>query len=184
MSIAFLDQSSPVEPLPGGLPGNANGNYGLNHQIGVIVGESAIGEVAMREMVMKLTATDGDIVGNWFSSAMDATFTAGDVDINYNLTFGPHPNIYGTAGFASAGTFYVENGGEIQVDGTQTTLTIPLEFWVEVSGFQVNAGSFGSTEFYFQGQIVATSIVPEPSSIALAMLGTIVLVGFAARRRK
>ncbi len=178
ISVTLLDQPNPIEPVPGGLPGSAAANVGM---VNLVPGGSGV--VAIRDSVLALSASGGVVVGSGFSSAMDAVFTSGTVDVNYDLSLGPHPNIYGSAAFDS--TLYpAASGGTLEIAGTLVTLTIPVEFYVELAGFQFNAGSIGTLPLLIQGEIVATGLIPEPSSSILSIIGTVACVGVALRRRK
>jgi hypothetical protein len=72
--------------------------------------------------------------------------------------------------------------GQIIFDGSKITITAPIDANTTIYGF------FGGeiAKLHYTGQIVATAIVPEPSSWCLAMLGLISLavVGRHARLQR
>ncbi|HEY4309429.1 MAG TPA: PEP-CTERM sorting domain-containing protein [Pirellulales bacterium] len=126
--------------------------------------------------------------GTFDTTGLTVSTDAGNLDYNLNAGNGdfnpPDQNFQtgtafqnGTTGIGgNSGNIAGAANGTIVTAGGISTLTIPV--FVDVV---VNTGLL-VVDAIFSGQIVATAVVPEPSSFALAGLGLIALVP-AVRRR-
>lgn len=203
-SVTFANQANPVAPGPGGgvpTPGTVNalpdlpaaglgvGNYGfelivpgdpsdpsqwLNLDTAGIVGYADI-SAALASLAGTVAISGGVFSPNGLTVSTDAG--ALDYNLNQGNGDGPpqtsSPFINGTTGIGgnSGVVAGAPNGSVIG-----NTLIIPI--FVDVP---VNTGLF-IVDAVFSGTIVATTAVPEPSSIALAGLGLVALIPVIRRR--
>ena len=168
-------QSVDQAPLPGGDPGTAPAQYGLNIAVGTL--ETGVG--AVRGMVTDATSDPiGLASGTFDASQVMLSISTGGLD--YNLTgFSPasgNADLTGNSGTNAA------TGGLYTSDGSTATLTLPVYVDVPVT---VMVGTLAlPLDAILQGQIVATAAVPEPTTLSLLALGLLGLVGWARSRSR
>jgi len=177
-NIVFDNQSVDQEPLPGGiLPGSATANYGVNLNVfdGAIFGPGAI-----RGALADLTG-NSLLVGNQFDSAgLLLALTAGTIDINLDANAIGQGILATSAAISGNSAANLATPGTLDLVGSDLNLYIPI--FVEVA-VPVQAGSLTLTVIArFEGQITATSLVPEPSTFLMAGVGLVGL-GAAGYRR-
>lgn len=159
----FALQALPQSPLPGGGAGSAAAQYGLNVSLAGVGG----GVVAARDYVSDTTSGAIPLVGNTFDATQTTlNLVVGNTDYNLTLFGNPFAGTIGT-NFPGANML---SGGTITSAGGLYTLTLP----VLVTG-PVTVGGVTVTDVY-SGQIVATAAVPEPSSLALSIVGMLLAV--------
>lgn len=161
-------QALAQSPLPDGSLGAAPAQYGLDISIAGIGG----GVVAARNFLGNASSGVIPLSGNSFdASQIEVNLAAGNTA--YNLT------LMGTQVMGSIGpgipVLKSLAGGSLTFAGGTYTLTIPVlgKGPVEVGGIafvDVNAG-----------QVVATAVVPEPSTIVLAAFGVFALLAYRWR---
>jgi hypothetical protein len=141
------------------------------------------GYAAIDSALASLNGTSALSGTSFDTTGLTVSTDAGNLDYNLNVGNGDGPPQTGTAfqngttgiGGNSGNIAGAGNGSIVTVGGI-STLTVPV--FVDVV---VNTGLL-VVDAIFTGQIVATAVVPEPSSFALAGLGLIALVP-AVRRR-
>lgn len=202
-SISFANQANPVSPGPGGgvasagtvnalpdAPGTGTANYGLilivpndpgdplNLDTGAILGYADIASA-----LASLVGSSALAGGVFDTTGLTVNTDAGNLDYNLNNGNGDGPPqtstpfIFGTTGIGgNSGAIAGAGNGSVVVAGGISTITIPVlvDVLVDTGLIVVDA--------IFQGQIVATAVVPEPSTFALAGLGLVALVPMARRR--
>ncbi|HWA98199.1 MAG TPA: hypothetical protein VG713_06885 [Pirellulales bacterium] len=167
----FALQSVPQAPLANASPGTAPAQYGLSIALSGI----ATGVVAARDYVAD--ATSG--VLPLANGAFDATGVSLGVSAgttSYNLVVLGSP-LVGTFG----DLIPVPNqlpGGTLTRSGDVYTLTAPI-----LAMGSIDANGIALFDV-FTGQVVATAVVPEPSSLLLATSIIVPLLELGRRRRR
>jgi len=171
----ILGDAVPGEPVPG--------NYGLgvilkSEDLGLPpgVGE-AIAFGALRDLTLSLTSGPTPVAGGAFASTQSLTLDSGVFDTNLSSTLPPVTGIEDTAGSSDlAGDVAdgpnVAADGAYGVSGNVATLTIPMKFFFP-----------GSVDLGMSGSLVATRVVPEPSSLLLLTVAGCLVAGWTTRRR-
>lgn len=174
-AIGFDNQPTDMEPLPGGtLPGAAPANYGLLIDLDGLVAGPAAG----RGIGASVSLAPTLLLGNSFlADGALLSVIAGVLDVNLQgfTSVVDTLDISGNSGVNTGGL------GTFDLVGQDGTITIPI--YVEaLVPVEVSPGFVLPLVAIFQGQIVATGLVPEPSTVV--MLG-MALVGLcvAGRRR-
>lgn len=175
-AISFANQPVDQLPEPGGGPAlnmygsPAPAQYGLS----VILIDS--GPLALRNLLADVTSSVpiALLAGSFNSAGTSLGTVTGDAD--YNLD-GLAP-AFGTSSLAGQSGPNSTGVGTVTVAGPLTTITIPI--FVDVPLVVNNI----PLDAIFTGQIVATNIVPEPSSLVLACFGLLGLAAVARSRRK
>lgn len=175
--VNFALQPAPVAPAIGGaFPGSAPGQYGLLALIPGVAGgpgPGGTGLVAARGLVADGRSGVIPLIGNSFdASQIVSTFVAGTADVNVLVLGTP---VVGTASLAGAFANNQLTAGTLTSVGGIKTLTIPIlvEAPVVVEGVTILEA--------LAGQIVATAVVPEPSTLILAAVGGLALLAFGRR---
>jgi hypothetical protein len=166
----FALQALPQAPMPGGAPGTAAAQFGLNVSIpgvgsGVVAARNYVGDTTSGAIPLAGSSFDASqttqnlVTGNTaYNLTLFGSPVAGSIDTNF-----PAPNMLAGGTLSSAGGVY--------------TLTLPILVKGPIS-------FSGLTIFdRYSGQIVATSPVPEPSSLALTAIG-IAAVAVWGRQKK
>jgi hypothetical protein len=164
----FALQAVDQAPLPGGSPGTAPAQFGLDVSLPTV----ASGVVAARSYVGDSTSGVISLVGTSFdASQVTLDLPVGITD--YNLTILENP-ISGSidTNFPALNEL---TDGTLTLAGGMYTLNFPYR----VSG-PINVSGLTIINVY-SGQVVATAVVPEPSSLALFVLG-VIAVSFLRRR--
>ncbi|MBI2825242.1 MAG: PEP-CTERM sorting domain-containing protein [Planctomycetia bacterium] len=176
-NVHFALQPAPVAPAIGGaFPGNGPGQYGLLALIPGVAGgpgPGGTGLVAARGLVADSTSGVIPLIGNSFdASQLVSTFVAGTADVNVLVLGTP---VVGTASLAGGFANNQLTAGTLTSIGGIETLTVPIftEAPVVVQGVTVLET--------LAGQIVATAVVPEPSTLILAAVGGLALLAFGRR---
>jgi hypothetical protein len=164
-------------PLADGSAGTALANYGLRNS-GSAIGASTY---AVRSLNLNLTSgiltVDGS--GHFSTSGLNIFVTGGSLAYNptgaspvgesQSFSLAPQSNL---SSFVSSYSF----------NGTTATLNLPL---AAIYTFNLTApGAPGTASINLFGTITGTTLVPEPSSIALVTVGVMALTGTYLRRRK
>lgn len=105
---------------------------------------------------------------------LDTTDTLGGAFVSPGQTdLGP-----GELGLVLNNDAMMAGDGTVTRSGPNVTVAIPVSIVqnVDISGTPV--------DLIFAGRIVATGVVPEPSSLVLAGLGAVGMIGLVARRRR
>jgi hypothetical protein len=167
----FALQPAAQSPLPGGAAGSAPAQFGLTLSVPGV----ASGVVAARDYVGDATSPVVALSGTSFdASQVTLDLPTGNTD--YNLTVLGNPVV---------GSFTDNNpalntltGGTFTASGGVYTLTLPLlvKGPATVGGVTLNA--------VYSGLIVATAMVPEPGTLALAALGAVLLLGRSRLSRR
>ena len=167
----FALQSLPQSPLPSGASGAAPAQFGINVSIpgvggGVVAARNYLGDVTSGPIPLAASSFDANqvtsnlLVGNTaYNLTLFGNPVVGSIDTNF-----PALNMLAGGTLTSAGGVY--------------TLTLPLlvKGPVTVSGITV-------VDVY-SGQIVATAVVPESSTLALAAVGLLGLAAWRWRRKR
>jgi hypothetical protein len=175
----FALQPAAVAPAIGGAyPGSAPGQYGLlGLSPGVLGGPGPGGTAVLAARGLVAGGTSGVIplIGNSFdASQLVLAYVAGTVDLNSLVLGNPFIGTFSAVGTAGNNQL---TGGILTSGGGVDTLTVPI-----FSESTLNAD--GATILQeVSGQLVATAVVPEPSSMILASLAVAGLVSLAYRRR-
>jgi hypothetical protein len=174
-AISFANQPTDMEPLPGGvLPGAAPANYGLLIDLDGIVA----GPGAARGITADITLGSQLLLGNTFNvngAVLGILTGALDVNLQGFTSVVTSVNIGGNSGVNAGGL------GTLDVVGLDATMTVPL-FVEALFPVEVAPGLVLPLTARFEGQIVATGVIPEPGSIALLGLAGVGLC-LAGRRR-
>ncbi|MFV2066852.1 MAG: PEP-CTERM sorting domain-containing protein [Pirellulales bacterium] len=171
----ILGDADPGFPAPG--------NYGLgviltSADLGLPPGlGEAVAVGALRDVTLTLTSGPTAVVGGAFASTQSLTLDSGIFDTNLSSTLPTITTIEDSAGTSdlSGDTADGPNGasdGTYSVSGDIATLTIPMEF---LFGGDVTLG--------MGGVLVATRVVPEPSSLLLLTVAGCLFAGWTGRRR-
>lgn len=165
-TLSILNDSAPMQPLPGGTTGQATAQLGWNIDYGVPLN----GVVAARNL--ELGISGGSLVSatNSFStSSIQFELFGGELDynlLNYGSPLvGQLPVL--ESGFSNSGDATLQSSF-----GGFYTLTIPINLTFLVDGVPLVA--------VVTGEIVAANI-PEPSTWVLGTLGLLALVAGASR---
>lgn len=166
----FALQPEDQQPLPGGDPGTAPAQFGLD----ILVPGTASGVTAARQYVADATSGPIPLIGTFFdSSQVTLDLPSGNTD--YNLTILGNP-VSGsiTENFPALNEIAA---GQLVLENNVYTMTMPflIAGSITISGIPIVP--------VYSGQIVATAIVPEPSSAALALLGIAAVGVWPLRRR-
>lgn len=174
-AITFDNQPTDMEPLPGGgLPGSAPAAYGLVIDLDGLIS----GPGAARGVGAGISLASTPLVGNAFSgdgALLEILSGVLDVNLTGFTSIADSLDISGNSGINAGGS------GTLDVVGLDGTLTIPLFVEAEVP-VEVSPGFFLPLVARFEGQIVATGLVPEPGTIALFGVAAVALC-IAGRRR-
>jgi hypothetical protein len=175
---AALHPASPFQP-PDGTGGSTGveDNYGIRAAIIPVI---LIADGAARDLTFSLSSSPISIIGATFNaSQVNVTTTGGVMDYTAaTLGSGFLPLSGNTsANQAPAGVFTIGAGG-------LATITIPIAYSqpFDVLDSDNNPNTFDS-QLNLTGQLVATGVVPEPSSFVLAGVGLAILAARYLRRR-
>ncbi|HVU89975.1 MAG TPA: hypothetical protein VHD36_21770 [Pirellulales bacterium] len=180
---AVAGTTSPLPDLPPASPNigsTQTANYGLTVIFPTNPGDpldlntaALAGYAAIDSALASLTGSATISAGSFDTTGLTYTNTAGNLDFNLNTGVGdynpPTQNFQTGLPFALGSTSIAGSDGQLASAGLGTiagnTITIPIQVTVPLDmGIQtVNA--------VFSGQIVATTRVPEPGTMALALLG-------------
>lgn len=167
-NVQFSPQALPQSPLPNGLPGTAQAQFGLNAAAfalsGTIAGRNFLGDATSSPIALAGTSFD--------ASQLTVNLLSGDVD--YNLVFMGSPVVgRSTENFPALNTL---NGGTLVSNGSMLTLTVPIhvEGSFSLQGLRITP--------VYSGIIVATASVPEPSSWMLLAVGGLSILIFTRHR--
>jgi hypothetical protein len=158
----FALQTLPQAPLSSGAAGTAPAQFGLN----LLVPDIASGVVSARDYVADATSGVIPLTGNSF----DAT------QVLVNLTTGITAYNLIVLGTPYIGKFDLSlpapnqvGGGTLALAGDVYTLTLPV-----LAAYPATVGGVTVLTAY-SGQLVATAVVPEPGTLALAVIGSAAL---------
>lgn len=157
-----LQDTGSWSPLPGGAIGAAPANIGLG---GAFSASVAFRNIEIALITPSLPTTGGPSIFSFDPSAT-LSFVGGSVD--YRATFfftisGGSSDIVGSSGLVSG------SGATIEVDGILATLTMPFSatgFFVDIDTAEGVTGELDLT-----GIIVATAVIPEPSTVVSMLMG-------------
>ncbi len=181
-------------------PGSAAADYGINAKTTALLGLATVstGTLAMRDLSADLTQVTPGSTLPLSGPAGNVTFTTqGNLSValtggtlDYNLKGGPFldttvPNFVGSAPLTGAGNLTTTGNGSLtstSLGGGEwlLRLSIPVQFSTTDS---TSLAPYTLTD-NFTGSIAAYAVVtvPEPSTIALAVIGGLSI--FALRRRR
>ncbi len=173
-------QALPVAPAPGGgapfpAVGSGPGDIGLNLY-------APVSFAAIRGAIGDETSGAIPLVGNAFDASQVTLLQfTGTLDYNLSGLGGSFATLIGTTSIAGGSALNTATGGTLTTVGNLETLTIPLLVDIPIH-VPVGGGSgFITLDNIVTGTIVATALVPEPSSLMLAALG--IPVALVARRK-
>ena len=175
--ITFDNQPTPMEPGIGGvLPGSAAAAYGLI----IDVNGAITGPVRVRDALAEVTSGSIPWIGTAFDAAAASIgLTAGGMDVNLS----GFTTVVDTLDLSGNSGLNLLPAGVITFDGPVASILIPIHVQADVP-VEISPGFFITLTAIFDGQIVATGTVPEPSTFVLGGMGLAGLGMAAFRRRK
>lgn len=128
-----------------------------------------------------MALTDG---GGFYQIAGGQSILMSDGDFNYFVGAPVFPDgAFTQVDIASLQANNLLTGGTLTVTGNLVELVLPFEVEVALPGDPLDVGSIGATEggYVLTGEIVATAIVPEPTTWVLLGTGAMALMLFRRR---
>jgi hypothetical protein len=168
-------QSTAVSPAVGGTyPGSAPGQYGLLASIPGLIGgpgPGGAGLIAVRGFVGDIRSGAIALSGSSFrADQVSLVLAGGQADANVTFPSGPFIGTDALSGFDANQL----SGGTLTLSGNVYTLTLPI-----FASSSLTVGPATVLETY-SGQVVATAVIPEPTTWILGALGVLALM---VRRR-
>jgi len=149
-----------------GDPGTAeDANYGLFLDAGAL----GVAFAAARDIVFDISGPVEAVAAGSFASSQTFTTSSGIFDVNAPAVFGgpSSDDLTGDSRLNGAAA------SSYSVSGTTATLTIPVDM-----------EDMGDLSVFFDGVIVATATVPEPSGMMLGLTLAVGALTFSRRRRE
>ena len=172
-----VQNGGPYVPDVGGVLGNAPGNYAFSFPLPVIL------TLAVREMQASLggspLALNGSAGSYAFSPAGSTLAATGRVDHRGAIN-GGWVNFLPPGSVPDVATA----SGSLTSNGSSLGLQFPLDTTISVALNDSGGASRGIVSFHLTGTLNATGAIPEPSTWALAALGTAGLALGVRRRRR
>jgi hypothetical protein len=158
--------SGVYQPAVGGAQGTAPGDYG-----GVWSGGPWTGYFAVRDSTSSLSSAPVTLTGgNFDASEVLFSFLSGSID-RYILVFMGNP-VSGTQPLLGINSMNGTGTGMLSTLGPVQTLTIPID----VTFTAALLGPSNDSTLRLRGNLVATSVIPEPATYALLLLGILLCV--------
>lgn len=178
-TISFPGGSSLVPGITGNWAPGVGGAAGTQPaEFGVLVSGGFLGGIDYAGTNVNLDLTSGPIalLGPAFDATnLTGTLLSGTVDIR---GYGPLLNgAFDSQSFSNLSDQNQSGLGSLTVLGNLATLTIPVYVQEDLPF------TFSTAHATLTGQIVATAVVPEPSTMAMAALGAIGMVVLGGFRR-
>jgi len=150
---------------------------------------SGLGSLTLTNLVSHTAATVISVgppfVGAQLNWTGTATFTLGSNVLSIQITNGTL-SVTGDGGNFS-GDGNITGSGSAAFDAALATLTQPESFSISLAGANSTGASstFGFADFRASDvNVTSAALVPEPSTMAIAGLGALGLIGYGIRRRK